>query len=147
VILFSLPRLLVLLDATNPHTRVAVREKQGRNSRVAQATRVVRSYAFRRPVPPTLLSTDTAQLRRHRARRRPDQTRFHAHSPADPAAVGVRRTEVEMKPKSLPFIAFEHKRCVPYSSRCSRLLSLQRGGVLPLVDSFRPVFGLLTLCC
>jgi hypothetical protein len=52
-----------------------------------------------------------------------------------------------MKPKSLPFIAFEHKRCVPYSSRCSRLLSLQRGGVLPLVDSFRPVFGLLTLCC
>jgi hypothetical protein len=55
---------------------------------------------------------------------------------------------VEMKPKSLPFIAFEHKRCVPYPARCIYcLLSLQRGGVLPRVDSFRRVFGLLTLRC
>jgi len=48
-----------------------------------------------------------------------------------------------MKPKSLPFIAFEHKRCVPSfthpATRCSRRASIASDefGLLPSVPLWR----------
>ncbi|GJN14646.1 hypothetical protein PR202_gb01497 [Eleusine coracana subsp. coracana] len=51
-----------------------------------------------------------------------------------------------MKPKSLPFIAFEHKRCVPFPPLSPPPLAQARGAYLRRVDSFGRSFGFLTSC-
>ena len=115
--------LLDQLPVPFPSPRVSQEKTAPREPRPTRAGHSPGSPTFLRspispPPVPTPESTDTLLLRlpppaHAHPSGGPDQTPPPPRARASRDAARRVREEEEMKPKSLPFIAFEHKRCVP----------------------------------